>query len=352
MTRIFAIAFCVLSLQVVGIDRAAAKEPKPLFADDTVIALKIIAPFSDLIRKAPNSTDPYPATLILGGDEAQETHDIMLSARGKSRRDKVNCKFPPLRVEFVQKPDDASLFDDQKRLKLVTHCQSSSRYQQYYVREYAAYKLLNAITPASLKVRMARIDYVREKNGKVLDTKLGFFIEDMDDAAKRNGMKEVDTGDIAIDKLDPTAAATYAVFQYMIGNLDWSMIYAAEDDDCCHNTKLMGETAESRTGLMPVPYDFDYSGLVDAPYAVPPESANVRTVRNRRYRGYCAHNDEALDVATHIHASKATFTELLNAIDTFDDRSRKSVTKYLEDFFEDIVDAETIEEELLARCRG
>jgi len=352
MIRIMTALHAAVMAQTLAMSDAAAGETKPLFADDAVISLKIIAPFSELVRKAPYSTDSYPATLILGGDEAQESHAIILSARGKSRRDKKLCKFPPLRVEFKDKPGDESLFDGQKRLKLVTHCRRSSAYEQYYVKEYAAYKLLNAMTPLSLNVRMAKIEYVKERNGKTLDRRFGFFIEDIDHAAKRNGMKELEAGDVAVEQLDPSAAGTYAVFQYMIGNLDWSMRYAPEDDDCCHNTKLMGENDEAMLGIVPVPYDFDYSGLVNASYAVPPESVNVRSVKTRQYRGFCIHNSEARMAATQIYVNKAKYFELIDAIEPLDDRTKRGALRYLESFFQDISSAESIEKNLFSRCRG
>ena len=85
---------------------AIAKDAKPLFADDSTINIQLIAPFRDLVKKAPNSTDSYPASLILlgGADAAGEKHVIELSARGNSRRDTIVCKFPPLRVVFTENP--------------------------------------------------------------------------------------------------------------------------------------------------------------------------------------------------------------------------------------------------------
>lgn len=329
----------------------AAEDPKPLFADDALIKIRIEAPFSDLIGKASRSTDPYPATLHYESDQP-ETHNIELSARGKSRRDKQNCKFPPLRVEFTEKPADESFFDGQKRLKLVTHCRASSRYQQYYLLEHAAYKLLNVITPLSLEVRLAEIDYVEAESGKVVTTRLGFFIEDTDDAAKRNDMKEIDVADIKVSQLNADAAAQYALFQYMIGNLDWSMHNGPEGSDCCHNTKLIGATKEATTDLVPVPYDFDYSGLVDAPYAVPPENINVRSVRKRRYRGFCRHDESVKEQALYIAGLRDEFVAVVNSIEPLSDRNKNNSVKYIDDFIETIGDEQKLQKSLLDDCRG
>ena len=119
---------------------ADAKKPHPLFAAHDPINLTITAPFKDITRKAEDSTTPYDATLALTG-AAPETHAIMLSARGLSRRSRALCDFPPLRIAFNEKPADASFFDGQRRLKLVTHCKRSKRFQHYYLLEYAANRL-------------------------------------------------------------------------------------------------------------------------------------------------------------------------------------------------------------------
>jgi hypothetical protein len=347
--------WCGLSLALLAIMgassvTASAKDPKPLFQTGEMLKIRIEAPFKDLTRKATRSTDPYPATLILEGD-ASEQHTIALSARGNSRRNKDLCTFPPLRVEFSEKPEDMSLFDGQKRLKLVTHCRLSRSYQQYYLLEYTAYKLFNVMTPNSLQVRMAEIDYVEAGSGKLITTRIGFFIEDTDDAAKRIGMKEIDLPDITKSQLDVLAAARYGLFQYMIGNLDWSMHNGPEGKDCCHNTKLIGAAKDAVSDLIPVPYDFDYSGLVNAPYAVAPAELRIRSVRTRRYRGFCIHNPEARAEARRINENRQAFYDIVDAVPALSDGSKRSTQKYLDKFFADIEDDEKMEKKLLSNCR-
>ena len=335
---------------VILLSTARADEPKPLFQNDDVISIRIEGPFKQLLRKAKNSTNPFPATLIVEG-AAPEQHAIMLSARGNSRRSRGLCTFPPLRVEFNEKPGDGSLFDGQKRLKLVTHCRGASSYQQYYLLEYTAYKLLNEITPNSLNVRMADLAYIEAESGKTNIERMGFFIEDTDDAAKRIGMKEIDLPDIDVEQITPSAAAQYALFQYMIGNLDWSMHNGPEGDDCCHNTKLIGATKDAQSGFIPVPYDFDYSGLVDTPYAVAPPDMRIDTVRKRRYRGFCQHNDEVGSQAALFRENREALNAAIQAVPGLNDRNKKSSIKYLDKFFKDIEDDEKIDRRLFSVCR-
>jgi hypothetical protein len=328
-----------------------AKGAKPLFRDDSVLKIRIEAPFSKIKANSARSTDPYPAILYLDG-EAPERHVIELSARGNSRRDKNTCTFAPLRVAFNEKPVDSSLFDGQKRLKLVTHCKSSKSFQQYYLLEYTAYKLFNVITPISFKVRLAEIDYIDSKNGKIIITRYGFFIEDADDTAKRNKLKELDVADARLSQLDTQAAARYALFQYMIGNLDWAMHDAVAGKDCCHNTKLLGSTKDASSDIIPLPYDFDYSGLVDTPYAVAPEGISIRNIKTRRYRGYCAHNSAVREAADHFNQSRDALYQAIAETPELSKKKRAAATKYLDSFFSVITNPEKMERRLFSICRG
>ncbi|HYN47083.1 MAG TPA: hypothetical protein VES64_10365 [Allosphingosinicella sp.] len=328
---------------------AAAREPNPLFAADEPIRLTIRGPFGAIARNAPRSTDAHDASLALAG-AAPETHPIRLSARGITRRRREVCPFPPLRVEFTAAPTAASLFRGQRRLKLVTHCRPAELFQQFMLLEYAAYQLLNTLSPRSLRVRLAAIDYVETGADRPFASRLGFLVEDVDDAARRNGLVEIDTGNIFEARLSPRDAARFAVFQYMIGNLDWSMDAGPRGALCCHNSKLLGAAAGAANGLIPIPYDFDHSGLVDAPYATPPPQVAVATVRARRYRGYCIHNEEARAAAAEALAARPALLAVLAAIPQLSARSRARASAYLGGFFEDVGSPEQVAQKLLRNC--
>ena len=199
---------------------AAADGPKPLFASDEVLSLSLAGPIDSISRDV--GAKPVAGVLKVNG-AAPETLPVALSVRGITRRRAEICSFPPLRVEFTEKPGPSSLFRGQKHLKLVTHCQQSADFQQYLLLEYIAYRLYGALTPDSFRVRLATIDYTG-RGGRALTTRLGFFIEDVDDIAKRNGQQRVKgVGRISVSQLDAAAAARFAVFEYMISNLDWAM---------------------------------------------------------------------------------------------------------------------------------
>lgn len=319
--------------------------PKPLFASEAPIQVTIQGPVNSVARNAARTTAPQAATLITGG----ESYPIRLSARGLSRRTGGICDFPPLRVEFTQPPAATSVFAGQRRLKLVTHCKSSSGHQQYVMLEYAAYSLLNLLTPLSFKARLAQIDYA-EPSGKVTVSRLGVFLEEFDDVAKRNGLAESRVGHrIEVTQLDPQQAGRIALFAYMIGNLDWSMRAGPAGETCCHNAKLLVGAGGRH---FPVPYDWDYSGIVDAPYAIPPEGIKVRSVRQRAYRGYCRHNAQALAAAAEFRSKRGAIEGVFSQIPGLEERTKRKALAYLGSFFDEIATDDAVRANILKDCLG
>ncbi|WP_341713761.1 hypothetical protein [Erythrobacter sp.] len=322
----------------------APDKATPLFSDDTVLEVIIDGPVREVVGRAEKSTEIHPATLTSAG----ESHAIEIAARGVSRRRKDRCSFPPLRIGFPEKPGKDSLFHGQKRIKLVTHCNDNSRFEQIVLREYATYRLYNAITPESFRVRLARVTY--RDGGKDIATRMGFFIEDGDDAAKRVGMKEVDTGNVRVSALNREDGARYALFQYMIGNTDWAMDAGPDPSVCCHNSRLFGNAKDAVAELTPVPYDFDNAGLVDAPYAVPSEILRIPNVKYRVYRGYCAFNGALPEELARFRDARPAIEAELTRIPGLDERSVQTMRRYLDGFFGDIADSDKVAKKLVGAC--
>jgi len=329
---ILAAAFAAAALLTTAGPAAAAK-PTPLFAGAEPIHLTIKGPVGKLPRGGSGEQAQAGSLTVQGA--APETLAIKLSTRGITRRQADVCSFPPLRVEFTDKPAATSLFKGQKRLKLVTHCRPQASFQQYLLLEYAAYRMYNLLTPVSFNVRLATIDYV-DPAGRPVVTRLGFFLEDIDDVAKRNDLKRLKTKErLQIAQLNAHDAERFAFFQYMIGNLDWAMTAGPAGTDCCHNSRPLGREGAT-TNLTPTPYDFDFSGMVDAPYATPPASIKLPNVRVRKYRGYCRLNAEAPGVAAEFAAHKAAILGVLDQTPQLDEASRKKAGAYLGSFFDQI----------------
>lgn len=338
-------ALLALGLWLAASAAAAAEPAKPLFADDQLIRITIRGPIGR-VASAEDRSRIVPAALATG----TESLPIRLSPRGITRLRKETCQFPPLRVDFTGAPPAASLFAGQRRLKLVTHCRPSEGHQQYLLLEHAAYRLYNQLTPLSFRTRLAQVDYV-EDNGKLVTSRLAFFIEDLGDVARRNGMAEAPVGArIPVASLSPADAARFAVFQYLISNLDWAMQAGPAGDTCCHNSRLIAAAGAAQ--LTTVPYDFDYAGLVDAPYAVPPEGVKVSGVKTRYYRGFCRHNAEALAAARDIHARRPRLMAALAGIPGFQEKTARKAAAFLERGFADLASDQAVTGKLLKTCVG
>jgi hypothetical protein len=324
-----------------------AEPAKPLFASDAPIHITITAPIAKL-KSARTDADAVDGSIAVVG-AAPETLPVKLTARGITRRKTEICAFPPLRVEFTEKPGPNSLFAGQKKLKLVTHCQTPSAFQNFVLLEYAAYRLYNVITPQSFRARLATVDYV-EADGKPALSRIGFFIEDASDMAKRNDLRELKVGArIPSATLNPVAAARFAVFEHMISNFDWAMQAGPAGTNCCHNARLIGP-AGATSNYIPVPYDFDFSGLVDAPYASPPDGVPISNVRTRHYRGFCRTNVEATAAAADMLAKRPALMAVLDDIPQLDERPKKKAQAFLTGFFDQIDNDQDVASNLLKNC--
>jgi hypothetical protein len=320
---------------------AAQTAPKPLFERNDMLRITITGPINQIARTAQQTRQARDGTLTVAG----ETLPVQLSPRGITRLKRDVCQFPPLWVRFRAPPGPGSIFAGQTQLKLVTHCQAAASFQQHLLLEYSAYRLYNQLTPASFRARLATVDYV-DSNGRPITTRLGFFLEEIDDVAARNGMRRVIAGDrIPLGQISAPDGARVALFEYMIGNMDWSMRAGPRGDPCCHNNRPI--TRNPAGPFVPVPYDFDYSGLVDAPYAVPPSGEGQ--VTTRRYMGYCAHNPDAFAAAAALRLQRGALLAVLNEV-PLDQSARRRATAYLNGFFNDIADDRTTASKVLKAC--
>ena len=321
-----------------------AQGPRPLFEASDPVHITIQGPITTLDRNRA-SQQVLPGTLI---DPGGERLPISLTLRGSNRRMNTEaCDFPPLRVTFTP-PPVTSLFAHQHSLKLVTHCQSSASFQQYVLLEYAAYRMFNVISPESFRVRLANIDYVNA-DGRPITSRVGFFIEDLKDVAKRNGTTQARGPDrIPVEDLNPAGAARYALFQHMISNHDWAMRAGPPGKHCCHNAQLIGTLAPGMT--IPVPYDFDQAGFVDAPYAVPPDVLRISNVKQRVYRGFCLHNPAVVAAARQFRNARPQLIEAITSTPGLEPRTQQRAIGFLEGFFADIATDQAVDSRLIKRC--
>ena len=191
--------------------------------------------------------------------------------------------------------------------------------------------MFNLISDVSYRVRLLHITYT-DTDGRLSENvfdRHGFLVESASALAERVGGQPVDVPGVSRRSLDSQQAATVYIFQYLIGNTDWSLVTADEDDTCCHN----GDLLDIGTSRYYVPYDFDLSGLVNAPYARPDPSVRISSVTKRKYRGYCISTDAIQEALRAIRARRADFLELIGQLPGLSQKEVAAMTKYIERFF-------------------
>lgn len=321
-----------------------------LFDDGEPLRITLEAPLGEIARDRTGEPQWHDARLVHHAADGAETEfEIRVRARGKNRRKADVCRFPPLRLDFDRKQAAGTAFDGQNKLKLVTHCQGSSRFEQYVLRELLVYRLYNRLSDCSFRVHELRVIYNDTGKRKNRDHEyLGFLIEDRDDVAERCGGSVARLEKIGRNELDPAIANLYEVFQFMIGNTDWSTLRGPQGDRCCHNGVLVEMDGG---GLVPVPYDFDASGFVDAPYAAPSEKLGIDKVTTRLYRGFCRPAEVVDATIARYNAERESFYAIVREQAGISKHTMSSITRYLDRFYDTINDPKRRQKEIDNGCR-
>ena len=262
------IACCFLLSTVLG-------QSSNLFDSDEAMQLTLRGDLKAIFKDRRDDSQYHPATIQYQADKDTFSIPIKIKTRGHFRKISGNCMYPPLLLNFAKlSTPESSVFNGQDKLKLVTPC----RGDQYVIYEYLVYKLYNIITPKSFKARLVKVIYQDTVKNKSSDPYYGILIEDEEQMAMRNSCNSLDKIGIRPEAIQKDDFLKMAVFQYMIGNTDWSVQYL-------QNIKLIAVDSVSIPSA--VPYDFDHAGIVRAPYAKPAEELQMSSTLDRRYRGYC-----------------------------------------------------------------
>ncbi len=303
--------------------RQVEAESRPLFAGDEPLNLTLKADFKAINKdRTESNTRRYPGTFSAGGDSSPAI-PVELGSRGHSRLRVGTCAWVPLRVQFKKKDVAGTVFDGQSSLKLVTHCRDNNDFEQHVLREYVPYRIYGLLSPIAFRARLAKITYMDAASGKPLTTRYGMFIEDDGDVARRAMARAVELPRTLFKDLDAESLMRMTLFEYMIANTDVSIFKL-------HNIKLM--VTEQHT-TYPVPYDFDFAGLVDTPYANPDPKLGIATVRDRIYRGPCGSEAEFDLVLEKFRAKKAEVMALYDSVPDLSASYRKQARSYLESFY-------------------
>ncbi len=340
------IGTAVILYMALALPNAEADSPDPLFQEDAALRVEITAPFARLIDERPKEEEFQGSFSFKGPDDSWVELDLRVRTRGNFRH--TYCDSPPLYLNFKRSQVEGTSFDQQDKLKMVVHCKDSARYQQALLKEYLAYRILNALTDQSFRVRLLDVTYVDSEDRRPRMVRNAFLIEHVDRLGARLGRQKLNIFPDNVQAIQADYLNLTSMFQYLLGNTDFSPILGSQDK-CCHNYELFGKEGAP---LLAIPYDFDMSGFVNTPYARPESGLGIDNVKQRLYQGFCVNNghveasiSEFLQARDTLYALAANLQEMAPTV-------RKLVADYMDEFYETINDPQAVQREIVDRCVG
>lgn len=263
----------------------------------------------------------YPATFSHNGDN----WDAKIKVRGRYRR-RV-CDFPPLKLKLSKDMLAAAGLQRHNKFKLVTHCSDDFDNRDNVLREQLAYDLYHLITGEGYRTQLVQVTYQNAKTGETTE-RFGILIEDTDEMAQAMSSTECDEC-VNIPQAEFAAAnlEQVSLFQYMIGNADWQITMP-------RNIKIVQNAQENN--YRAVPYDFDFSGLVNAEYAIPNPDYALRSVKDRVLL-WDFESTPDWEQAKNLFLSKEMeVMAYVNHYDLLSNKSKRQVSDYLSSFFKEL----------------
>jgi hypothetical protein len=315
-----------------------------LFLTDSILPIKMSYSFKEL-RK--NTNDSTYLNIDLTYEQASgdwQSIPVRVRARGNFRLKK--CYFSPVKMRIKKGEAKGTLFKGNKELKLVLPCLLAKNADDYVIKELIAYKLYELASPYHFKTRLLDITIIEPKGNKIKEHQLkGFFIEDIGELADRFG------GEVLKRNVHPMQQETLSsirneFFQFMIGNTDYSAGYQ-------HNQKLLFINKNA----VPVPYDFDMSGLCDTSYSVVSQIKDqelpISEVTERLYRGFKRGDAMMFQVKNEFLENQEKMLGVIDAHETYFTNPKEFVKckKYIQGFFDVLTDSARFQRDIMTLAR-
>ena len=320
----------------------ASSDAKGIFDSEEVLKITIESDFKNLVKRKYEDEEQPALLKFYYHDTLVVNRHITIQPRGNMR--KGSCFFPPLKLNFLKSEVVVKEMKEFDKMKMVLNCKRGTIYEQYLLSEYYVYKMQNIITHYSYRVRLIQVTYVDKSEKYKTDTRYAFLIENKDQLGKRLNAMPIDNKNVRDNLTDlPTLANAY-LFQYLIGNTDWSIPGR-------HNLQLI----KSKDPMLPkpyvIPYDFDYAGIVNANYAIPDENLGISSVTERVYRGVCISEAKIKNAVKHFIDKKDQIYQLYQNSDLLDKNNARFTQKYLESFYKTIENESSLKRYILDSCR-
>ena len=294
------------------------------------------------IRRDKGDTPPWRWASLSYADSAGKTVDVPARIRVRGIWRLKHCEFPPIRLNFAGKDTKNTVFEGLDKPKLVNYCRDNDQYEQYMLQEAQLYRIYQLLTPISHRVRVVRLTYLDSASGKKEAERYAMIVEDPDQLANRLLAKPIKTKGASAADMEPKELALAYMFLYFIGNLDFSF-------NGLHNTELLG-TTDGR--ILPVAYDFDYAGAVNASYAVPPPNYGVPNVRTRKFMASCEISPECPGAVARMQEKKEAIYALYH--DEIGKLMSPNIVKetlgYFDEFYDRVRTPQEAEKNVFRNC--
>ena len=330
-------------------DSAKKNRPRrvsPLFRATTPIELTLTVNLRRIMgdRDTTKHEHPYRSATLAYRDSAGTLVTLPAEVRVRGIWRLQNCHFPPLRLRIAKQVADPTVFDRQRRPKLVTHCRNSDEFEQYVLHEYAIYRMHALVTPVSLMSRLARVTYVDSASGKPTATRAAILLEDEDNLAERLGGRVFEMKGVPPGQLEPLDTFVMSLFQFMIGNTDWSV-------PGLHNIQIIQTDSATFPRHFALAYDWDFTGLIRTRYSVPDYRLRIRTVRDRLYRGVCPSEPDLAKAIALFNDKRATILAVYDEVPGLQPSVARDGREYIEDFFRIINDPRRVRRDIIGECQ-
>ena len=314
-----------------------------LFESNDLLELVMPVDFDTLCRPSQMPDCDYTPSEFRFTDSAGNEHFIPISIRRRDgwRALETNCQMPTLFVRFSLEDVVGTPFEGQTFLALTSHCgkgispenvpsrRMPDKFETYVINEYLGYRLNNLVTEISLRVRPVRIRYTHPEKPRQDFTHYAFFAEHFESLASRYEAELLPPQSFDPEKLDHEAADQLALFQYMVGNTDWSI---SNQDNV-----ILLRFPDGRH--VPVLFDLDQTGLVNAFYARPAPHLPISSVKQRYYLGYCRPDIDWDALFSKFSDQRDVMLTLVAEVVGLGRGDRRAARVYLESFF-NIIDSE------------
>ncbi len=294
-------------------------------------------------QRTKNDEEYIPVHFLLQyNDSLQVEYDMRIKARGQFRR--AHCSFAPFWLNIRKAEVVNEKLQDVVKMKIVTQCRSGKDYSDYVLKEYLTYKLYNLLSPVSFRVRLVHMTYIDTGRKNKATESWAFMIEPESMLAERNNGMVVKKDELSMRHMKPDEFDLAAMFQYLVGNPDYSIAGR-------HNMKVVGLPGFGSAGYTPVPYDFDYSGIVNASYAIPGDDLGISSVTERYFLGLCRDDADYQAAIDKIEDHREEMISLVNDFQHLRSKHKEEMIEYIESFFKSAKDSDFIAKKLKSTCR-